>query len=391
MFTARTLKDMRSTLRLFACALLCSLLAFSCSYTDIGSQTDWAVYETKFPRGATADTRVVVADIDDASLSQLGGWPLDRSLYVKAAEQAFRSGAAVVALDLIFESEQSAKGDEALVELAKNKRVVFAYQSMPETPRARLFRDLALAGPVIGYVDAGWGPNRDVITMIPDISGEKSLVSVVADLYCEQAKPACKPSIKSSATDMVYGTRATRLWGINFAAPTATFARVPFHKLLSTEVGALRGKIVIFSPSAPSLNDRYWIPDGEKRSWQPGSVALAFAVETAIAGTSLFVLPAWVLVLSVAICNGLVLSIYQRLRRLRNPLMGTYLALQLGTHWVLFKWVHLHLPVSILVVNAVCVWIAAKLMWPRVQEPDSQAKPFSLDSDFLSARNQTGR
>jgi len=240
----------------------------------------------------------------------------------------------------------------------------------------------------MGFVDAGWGPSRNVVTMIPDIKGEQSLAMVVAAKYCELATPACSPRITSSSTDMVYGKRATRLWGINFAAPAAMFPRLPFHKLLRGNSGSLQGKIVIFSPSAPRLEDRYWIPDGKKRSWQPGSVALAFAIETAIAGTSLFVLPPWAFVLILAGCNVLVLVARRSIQGYRNALMASYLLLLIFAHWALFNWVHLHLPISILMANSICIWIVASVVWPAEKEADKTFRSPLLDSDFLMARNR---
>lgn len=378
-----------ATLKLLLCAVLCSSLAYGCSYTKIGPQNDWAAYESRFPRAATAKSHVVVVDIDDASLADLGEWPPDRAVYAKAIEQAFGAGASVVALDLILETERSQEGDDLLADLAqKNKRIAFAYQSMPETPRPRLFRKLALAAPTMGFVDAGCGSGCNVVTMIPDIVGEQSLAMVVAAKYCEHATPVCSPRITSSSTDMVYGKRATRLWGINFAAPAAMFPRVPFHKLLRGNSGSLQGKIVIFSPSAPRLEDRHWIPDGKKRSWQPGSVALAFAIETAIAGTSLFVLPPWAFVLILAGCNVLVLVARRSIQGYRNALMASYLLLLIFAHWALFNRINLHLPITILAVNVICLWIVASAFLPAEKDVRKNSKSPLLDSDFLLARNR---
>lgn len=382
---------MWQSLRLWFFAILSSTLAFGCTSSGIGGRVDWAAYEAHFPAYKTAPSNVVVVEIDEASLKKFGKWPLSRALYATAAENAFASGAAVVAIDVMFVKEYDTESDAKLARLAaENKNVVFAYDAFQPTTEARLYRQLAFAGPTMGHINVIGGFGNEPPAMIADIPRENSLVMTVAEIYCNSVVPKCTPKVKSSVTDMVYVKKSVNGWGINIHAPESVFKRVPFHVLVAGKVPRLRGKIVIFSPAAPSLNDLFWIPQGNHRLLLPGSIGLAYGIETAVAGTSLFVLPAWALVVSIAVGNGLVLLLCQRFKSYKSVWLGVYLVLLFATHWAAFKYLHLHLPVSMLLANVICMWVTARFLWPDIQA--AKIKSDSLpDSDFWSSRVDGGR
>ena len=64
-------------------------------------------------RGAKpAEAETVIVLVDDASLAELGRWPLSRRLFAKAVDRLGRAGARVVAFDLLFAERESAVSDE---------------------------------------------------------------------------------------------------------------------------------------------------------------------------------------------------------------------------------------------------------------------------------------
>jgi class 3 adenylate cyclase len=64
---------------------------------------EWALYDFKFRSlGATQAKKVIVARIDDASLSRYGSWPWSRTVYKEVLQELYGLGAEVVAFDAVF-------------------------------------------------------------------------------------------------------------------------------------------------------------------------------------------------------------------------------------------------------------------------------------------------
>ncbi len=82
---------------------------------------DQLIYDTRLratmPR--TADSRIVIVDIDDASLEQLGQWPWRRDTLARLADELMtRQQAAVLGFDVLFVEPDTSSGLPALRQLA---------------------------------------------------------------------------------------------------------------------------------------------------------------------------------------------------------------------------------------------------------------------------------
>lgn len=317
---------------------------------------DRGAYSARFPTEMDSFPPIVIVDIDRESVSRLGGWPFDRKVFATAAQNALSSGAAVVAIDIVFASERSLDGDTLLAEIAKTtKSIVFAYEVRNSEPR--LYGSLLMAGPAMGYIDVDVNGKDSEMTTFPEIAGETSLPWKIASIYCKQRQPQCKPRVRVSDTDMVYASSMHPGWGINFGVPVSAIPRVPFHRLAAGYVSGLKGKIAIISPSADSFNDQIFLPVENQK--QPGSVALAYAVETVISGSSIFVLPRWVLVSLLSVANFGLFLLCRLYSRHRTVVVLAASAMFAIVQWATFTWLQLHLPLTIWVLNLALVWVAA--------------------------------
>jgi CHASE2 domain-containing sensor protein len=358
----------------------CAVLGFVA--TRIASQTSWSLYEQHFPTAPAAASRVVIAEIDAESLARYGPWKFDRALHAKAAQRAFDAGALVVGVDLMFPDRLHAAGDADLASLARsNKDLVLAYQAIGGEPGGRFFPELSLAGPTAGFIDVVPPERQQLAAMVPMRAGETSMALAVAQRYCLRTRD-CVPRVRSSATDMAFGRVPMEVWGINVHVPAAAIPRVAFHRLLEGEATALRGKIVFISPADPSLEDMHWIPQGAQRAWLPGTVALAYAVETAIDGSAIVAPSMDALAALLLLANWGVLAMALRAGRWHHGWLAAYALVLLAMHFTLMRAFHVHLPVLLIAFNAAGLWLVVAVLTPAKHEgrsPPSPAHPFEPD------------
>ncbi len=69
----------------------------------------------------TLDERIVIVDIDEKSLSEVGRWPWGRNKVAKFVDNLFDQGAAVVGFDIVFSEPDDSSGLSQLNELAKTE------------------------------------------------------------------------------------------------------------------------------------------------------------------------------------------------------------------------------------------------------------------------------
>ncbi|NKB50018.1 MAG: CHASE2 domain-containing protein, partial [Alphaproteobacteria bacterium] len=129
---------------------------------DFYQQKSPRIYSEVIP-GTDAPMPVKIIDIDDESLSQFGQWPWPRSLLSQLIELLQRSGAAVIAFDVVF----------AEPDRTSPARVIESWPSSPQLDRIRpiiaelpdhdltLAQSMATARVVTGFVLTG-GANRFV-------------------------------------------------------------------------------------------------------------------------------------------------------------------------------------------------------------------------------------
>ncbi|MEN8205453.1 MAG: adenylate/guanylate cyclase domain-containing protein [Pseudomonadota bacterium] len=84
--------------------------------SEIDRRLEWLAYDLRLrlllPEEVEPDPRIIIVDIDEKSLLQEGRWPWPRSTIAALVNQVFASGAAVMAMDVMYvEPERSGMGE----------------------------------------------------------------------------------------------------------------------------------------------------------------------------------------------------------------------------------------------------------------------------------------
>jgi adenylate cyclase len=137
-------------------SLLLLLLGHAARRVDLEfvDRLDAILYDTRLrlamPGGI--DDRVVIVDIDEKSLAEVGRWPWGRDRLAQLVDKLFdRHGTALVAFDVVFAEPDSSSGLPALESLAqKELRDVAAFQTALRDLRPRLDHDARFARSLAG-------------------------------------------------------------------------------------------------------------------------------------------------------------------------------------------------------------------------------------------------
>lgn len=85
------------------------------------------IYDSLLPPSTpTPDARVVIIDIDEASLAAVGRWPWPREVMAGLVSQVRAAGAALVGIDVLFPEAESAAADAALARELAYENVIGA-------------------------------------------------------------------------------------------------------------------------------------------------------------------------------------------------------------------------------------------------------------------------
>jgi CHASE2 domain-containing sensor protein len=126
------------------------------------ARVEWRVYDMLVRASSTRppDSRVVIVDVDERSLTVIGQWPWRRDLVAALIDELRDLGASVVALDIVFaEADRYADNgpnpDVALEETLRSGRVILGYaltfDDPGEAPRKCVHHPIGLA--IVGGED----------------------------------------------------------------------------------------------------------------------------------------------------------------------------------------------------------------------------------------------
>ncbi|HCI15011.1 MAG TPA: adenylate/guanylate cyclase domain-containing protein [Gallionellaceae bacterium] len=300
-----------------------------------------------------AEPRIVVVDIDEASLAAAGPWPWPRERLAALIETLLSDyGVRGVALDMVLAERADGDGDMRLAMLAQHGPVVMA-QAFDYAPRSIPLRVGALAGgapasdlspssaAVIGhgYIanHAGLAQAARVgnIGFVPDADG------MLRRLPLQTAFEGREYATLSLALfDCCSGAKA----GSTFALPVKDgFARVPFSRdwaaytvvpasdilSLRAPVTAVSGRLVLIGSSALGLSDRVATPLSPSTSGVLVHAALLSALLDEGASNAASVWPGqWMAVIFSLLVAALAVYTFPRLSAITNVALlgGTALA-----------------------------------------------------------------
>ncbi|MBS1187379.1 MAG: adenylate/guanylate cyclase protein [Burkholderiaceae bacterium] len=252
-------------------------------------------------RSDTREQRIVIVDIDEASIDAVGTWPWPRQFTAKLSQNLLQKyQARAVGLDIVFPEPADAPGDIALAEVARHHPLVFAQafdfsngQSPPRAgelgrattngmsatsalPRADGYIGnhplLAQAG-CVGHITPKPDPDGQVRRIAPLIAyGEAAYpMLAIAMLECASGNNPEPPGIFQTAAAM---TQPDGFMRVPFKVGLHGFTVISARDILAENVPVsdIEGRYVLVGSSALGLGDRVSTPI---HPWLPGVVVHA--------------------------------------------------------------------------------------------------------------------
>lgn len=275
-----------------ALALLVGLLMQWCERSLPGQGLNRLIHDPvlRWHASTLPDPRMVVVDIDEASLAQVGAWPWRRAQLADLVELLLSDyQARAVALDFVLPQGGDAAGDRRLRALGEHAPVVFA-QAFDYTPRSPPLRMGALAGgwrapatghgttqavPASGYIgnQAALALARCVgnIGLVPDEDGAIRRLPVLTQfdgaLYEPLALALVRcaghyPSLAAGTAYLPAVPSVAGFWTLPYRRSWAAYTVVSAVDILKARVppALLADKLVLVGSSSFGLGDRVVTP-----------------------------------------------------------------------------------------------------------------------------------
>lgn len=299
-------------------AMLSCLFVASAAFWGWFSAVDNRIYDLASGLAApAADERILLVEIDDASLRQIGRWPWSRDIHARALDVMARARPAAIAYDVLF-LDQSPDDDRLSAALAKAGPVYIP--ALLETGHAGMDQLAAPVEPI-----AGAAKTVGVAQILADNDGivrwaERGLTvngqraAQLPTLLASQVQPA----VHGGAS---FGDRFL----IAYAGKHA-FRRISFASVANGEVPAslLAGKLVIVGATAPGMGDIHAVPMAAG-SLLSGPEVQANILNTLLGGTAVATLRPGSMALVALVPLLLLLAAFRQLSPGRNLMLAAVL------------------------------------------------------------------
>jgi len=272
------------------------------------SGIDFLVYDHFLSlRPVPVSPNIVVVEIDNASIAQLGRWPWPRSVHARLLDQLAEAQPAAVVYDVLF--TEPAEDDAQLARAIGAHATYLPILLSPEgahgervavTPVTALAQGAAALGHINLEVDED-GIVRSVALFEGDAhaSWPQLMVPVYRAVRDGTLKLADDGNaIAPRSPDLTAAAdRSEARFLIPFSPRAETYAKVSFASVLAGDVApeTLRGKIVVIGVTASGLYDRFSTPVSGVLGPMPGVYIHANVLDMLMSGRAILPVYAWVL------------------------------------------------------------------------------------------------
>ncbi len=253
---------------------------------------------------------IVVVEIDNASIAQLGRWPWPRSIHAKLLEQIAKAEPAAVIDDVLF-TEANPEDAELARAIALSPTYLPVLLTPPDSAGRRIAVEpvapLAHAAAGLGHINLevdSDGIVRSVAQFEGDAASRWPQLMVPVAQAVEHGSlqlnrlPPRRPSYSEamairSSSDADGESRFL----IPFGPNAQNYARLSFASVLAGEVTAdqLRGRIVLIGVTASGLYDRFATPVSGELGPLPGVYIHANVLDTLLTGREIEPVGRWAL------------------------------------------------------------------------------------------------
>lgn len=267
-------------------------------------RTQWVAYHALFEARGALDrpADVVLVAIDEASLAELGAWPLPRAFYGKLVDGLREAGATTVGIDVTFVQPAPDPADDAAFAAALARwrdRVVLAATLQPNQTAAHAGREAVLPRPELRRYGA-----VGVVDLPFDVDG-----GVHAFDRLHVAEPDGMAAQRTfEGFDFALARRHLKRgktwlddrdgWLIDYAGPPGWITSMSLVSLTDAIAAkderilkGIRGKVVVVGATARRFQDQYPTPyaatllGAGAMAYMPGAEIHANAVATLLRGT----------------------------------------------------------------------------------------------------------
>ena len=288
--------------------LACALVAFGAEslglfHTASSRLTDLAFLDR------SADPRLMIVSIDDASLSRIGRWPWDRSVHAELVRRLSDAGAKVIAVDVNFPEVSNTLHDQEFadaIKLAGNVVLPIELSDVVIENGEYLQRGEAVQpiSQILGAAAASGFTNLpldadNVSRRMPVVVREKDGSSVKSFAAETLRVAGLAPATNEILTDS-FGRLV-----INYPGSPGTIRRLSAADILqgSTSLESVKGSIVFIGATARDLHDEQLVPTSA------GTPMSGVEIHASIADTLLS--RAWLRDLNMALAGlGILLAVF---------------------------------------------------------------------------------
>ncbi|RKT21624.1 CHASE2 domain-containing sensor protein [Paraburkholderia sp. RAU2J] len=271
---------------------------------------------------------IVVVEIDNASIAQLGRWPWPRSVHAALLEQIARAKPAAVVYDVLF-TEANPEDAQLAHAVALSPTYLPVLLTAPDASGRRMAVEpvapLAQAAAGLGHIN--FEVDRDgIVRSVAQFEGDAGsrwpqLMVALADavgrdtVHLSGRSPRQAP-VSAAANLAARDDGGEDRFLIPFGPNAQSYTRLSFASVLAGKVPAdqLRGRIVVIGVTASGLYDRFATPVSGELGPLPGVYIHANVLDTLLTGREIQPAGRWIvfavslLPLAVLLAGFLVLS-----------------------------------------------------------------------------------
>jgi CHASE2 domain-containing sensor protein/signal transduction histidine kinase len=241
---------------------------------------------------------IVVVEIDNASIAQLGRWPWPRSVHAKLLEQIAGAKPAAVVYDVLF-TEANPEDAQLAHAVALSPTYLPVLLSAPDASGRRVVVEpvapLAQAAAGLGHIN--FEVDRDgIVRSVAQFEGDAGsrwpqLMVALADAIGRDTvhlngRPPRQAPASAAASLAARDNGGEDRFLIPFGPNAQSYTRLSFASVLAGKVSAdqLRGRIVVIGVTASGLYDRFATPVSGELGPLPGVYIHANVLDTLLTG-----------------------------------------------------------------------------------------------------------